>query len=181
MSAPATLYGEWDYSTAKSPFPYDDTVTYGMAAQWVAGRGLVEDWGCGTAWMERYVEGPYRGVDGAWSKFADVHADLRSYTSNVGCAVMRHVLEHNYDWRQIAENFSDSWHDRAALVLFIPPQVEDVDVGGPDWPVPDLAVSGPDLMEIMGRHGTDIQVTEVHYPPENTIQWRWEGVLLMQR
>jgi hypothetical protein len=178
----ATLYGEWNYFNVKEPFPYDDTISYRLAAEWVAGRGLVEDWGCGTAWMRRYVGGLYRGVDGAWSRFADVHADLRTYRSNVPCAVMRHVLEHNFDWRAIAANFTDSWHDRAALILFIPPQVEDLDVGGPEWPVPDLAISGPDLFEIVGRHGTEIEVREIFYPsqPEGT-QWGWEAVLLMQR
>lgn len=177
-----TLYGPWDYTRASEPFAYDDTVSYGLAGEWVSNRGLVEDWGCGTAWMKRFIEGgPYRGIDGAWSKFSDQVVDLRTYTSDVGCAVMRHVLEHNRDWRQIAENFTDSWHDRAALVLFIPPQPEEMDVGGPDFPVPDLAVSGPELFDILSRHGTRIEATQIFYPPENTIQWSWEGVILMER
>lgn len=181
MKQPDTLYGPWDYREIKTRFAYDDTPTYALAGEWVSGRGLVEDWGCGTAWMRRSIDGDYRGVDGAWSRFADVQADLRTYRSNVGCIVMRHVLEHNFEWRDIAQNLSDSWHDRAALVLFIPPQPEDVETSGPDWPVPDIAVSGPDLFEIMSQHGTDIQVTEIHYPPADTIQWGWEGILLMQR
>lgn len=181
VAAPPTLYGPWDYAGAGAPFPYDDTVSYRIAGEWVSGRGLVEDWGCGTGWMKRFVDGPYRGVDGAWSRFADEVADLRTYRSNVPCTVMRHVLEHNAEWRRIAENFTASWHDRAALVLFIPPQPEDLDVGGPDWPVPDIAVSGPDLMEILGRHGTRFTFEQVFYPPENSIQWGWEGCLLMER
>lgn len=178
----AALYGPWRYDTARKPFPYDDTETYRIAGDWVSARGLVEDWGCGTAWMKRFIRGgPYRGVDGAWSRFSDEVVDLRTYRSDVPCAVMRHVLEHNWDWRPIAENLTDSWHDRAALVMFIPPQPEDLDVGGPEWPVPDLAISGPDLFEILGRHGTRFEVEQIFYPPEDTIQWGWEAVILMER
>lgn len=177
-----TLYGPWNYSGAAVPFPYEDTVTYGLAGEWVSNRGVVEDWGCGTGFMRRFVQGgPYRGLDGAWSKFCEEVVDLRTYTSNVPCAVMRHVLEHNWDWRKIAGNFSDSWHDRAALVLFIPPQPEDLDVGGPDFPVPDIAVSGPDLFEILGRHGTKLDATQFFYPPTDTMQWSYEALILMER
>jgi hypothetical protein len=181
LSIPETLYGPWSYEQATRPYPYDDTATYAMVGEWVSGWGLVEDWGCGTAWMRGFIDGPYRGVDGAWSRFADEVADLRTYRSDVPCAVMRHVLEHNRDWRKIADNFTDSWHTRAAVVLFIPPQPEDLDVGGPDWPVPDIAVSGPDLFEILGRHGTRFKVEQIFYPPENTIQWGYECVVLMER
>lgn len=177
-----TLYGPWDYRAASSPFPYDDTPSYGLAGAWVSNRGLVEDWGCGTAWMRSHVEGgPYRGLDGAWSPWCDEVVDLRTYRSDVPCAVMRHVLEHNPEWRRIAENFSASWHDRAAIVLFIPPQLEEMDVGGPDFPVPDIAVSGPELFAILDDGATQIDVTDIHYPPENSIQWGWEAVVLMQR
>lgn len=176
-----TLYGPWSYRTAQKPFPYDDTESYRIAAKWVSGRGTVTDWGCGTAWMRRFIDGPYIGVDGAWSTFADVHADLRTYRSDTPCAVMRHVLEHNADWRTIAANFTDSWHDRAALVLFIPPQIEDIDTAGEGWQVPDIGVSGPDLFEILGRHGTNFDYVDISYPPENSIQWGWEGIILMER
>lgn len=177
----AALYGPWDYLNVKEQFPYDGTMSYGIAGKWVSGRGLVEDWGCGVGWMKNFVDGEYRGLDGAWSRWADEVVDLRTYRSDVSCAVMRHVLEHNTDWRAIAENFSDSWHDRAALVLFVPPQTEDVVVSDPDWAVPDIAVSGPDLIEILGRHGTEFTYVDLHYPPEDSVQWGWEGVLLMQR
>lgn len=95
---------------------------------------------------------------------------------------MRHVLEHNLEWREIAQNFTDSWTDRAALVLFIPVQPEDdLDVGGPEWLVPDLSIAGPDLFAILSQHGTRFEVVEIHYPPEATIQWRYEAIILMER
>lgn len=180
-----TVYGPWDYKEQAEPWPYDDTPTYDIAASWVDGHGLVEDWGCGTAWMERYLhESQYRGIDGAWSKWAEAVVDLREYRSNAPCAVMRHVLEHNADWRPIADNFAHSWFKRAALVLFIPPQVEDLDVGGPEWPVPDIAVSGPDLFRLLAptdMPAVKFYIQELHYPPEDAIQWGWEGVVMMER
>jgi hypothetical protein len=176
-----TLYGPWDYSEVTEPFPYDGTASYNVAGGWVSGHGTVEDWGCGVGWMRRFVDGPYIGVDGAWSRFAEVQADLREYRSSVDCVVMRHVLEHNSDWRTIAANFAGSWTKRAALVLFIPPQLEDIDVGGEDWAVPDIAVSGPDLIEILGRNGTEFTYVDLYYPPDDSVQWGWEGVLLMER
>lgn len=180
--APATLYGPWDYASAKTPFPYDDTPTYQIAADFLNGHGLIEDWGAGVGWMKQFVDGEYRAIDGAWSTWVDRLVDLRAYRSDVPCAFMRHVLEHNADWRIIAENFTSSWHVRAALVLFIPPQPdEDVNLGGPDWPVPDIGICGPDLMELMARHGTQIEFQELLYPPEHSVQWSWEGLLLMQR
>ena len=180
MSQPETIYGPWDYREAKQQHPYDDTPSYRISAEWLDGHGAIEDWGCGYGWFQTYVpDAEYRGVDGAWSRWADRQADLRSYRSETPCAMMRHVLEHNYDWRQIAENFQASWTVRAALVLFIPPQPEDYDTGDETWPVPDLAVSGPDLFAILGD--TLAEVIELTYPPENTIQWGWEAVILMER
>lgn len=183
MTAPQTLYGPWDYGERMSQFPYDDTPSYGLAAGWLDGRGgVVEDWGCGVGWAARYfVDSDYIGLDGAWSRWCDKQVDLREYRSEVPCAMMRHVLEHNRGWRQIAENFTASWTDRAALVLFIPPQPEELDVGGPDWPVPDLAVSGPELFAILDTGDVEFQFLDLRYPPDNTIQWGWEGVVLMER
>jgi hypothetical protein len=176
-----TLYGPWDYSQAEESFPYDGTASYAIAGEWVSHRGTVEDWGCGVGWMRQFVDGHYVGVDGAWSRFAEKQVDLRTYTSDVECVVMRHVLEHNVAWRDIARNFMASWRERAALVLFIPPQAEEVDTAEPDWAVPDIAVSGPDLFDILEQPGVDIQVTELFYPPDDPIQWGWEGIVLMER
>lgn len=182
---PETLYGPWDYRDQTSKWPYDDTPTYNILASWVDGHGLVEDWGCGTAWLANYlVDSPYRGIDGAWSHWADEVVDLREYRSDVPCAVMRHVLEHNADWRRIASNFAHSWSVRAAIALFIPPQPEDLDVGGEEWPVPDIAVSGPDLFALLNPltpPNVKFYTQELHYPPEDSIQWGWEGVIMMER
>lgn len=182
---PETVYGPWDYREARKPFPYDDTPTYEIAGAWVSDNGPVEDWGCGTGWAQKYIEkAPYRGLDGAWSQWADEVVDLRTYRSNVDNIFMRHVLEHNADWRSIADNMAHSWNKRCALVLFIPPQPEDFDTGFPDWPVPDIAISGPDLFRLLAPTNmppVKFYIQELHYPPEDSIQWGWEGVVMMER
>ncbi len=176
---------DWGYKDMHRMFAYEDTSSYRFAAAWLDGRGTVEDWGCGTAWAKQFFTATddYRGLDGTWSQFCDEVVDLRTYRSNVPCIMMRHVLEHNAEWRLIAENFAASWTDRAVLVMFIPPQPEDMDVGGPEWPIPDMAVSGPDLFELLDPHG-DVTFSgwiEMHYPPDHPMQWGWEGVVLMER
>jgi hypothetical protein len=184
MSAqPEALYGPWDYRKQRQQWPYDDTASYRIVAEWLDGHGLIEDWGCGTAWLRTYLHtSEYRGLDGAWSQWMDEQVDLRTYTSSVPCIAMRHVLEHNFDWRDIAANFAASWTQRAALVMFIMPQPEEHDTGGPEWPVPDIAVSGPDLFDLLDPHGdVTFDYVDLEYPPDNSIQWGWEGVVLMER
>lgn len=148
------LYGPWDYSTAEEQFPYDNTATYRLAGRFVSGHGLVEDWGCGVGWAKRYIEAPYRGIDGAASKWTDVVADLRTYRSNVPCIFMRHVLEHNPDWRAILENLVASFQKKAALITFIPfSPDDDVYLSDDTWPVPDISLSRRDFDAIIAAGG----------------------------
>ena len=112
------MIGKWDaYHTVKRFFGRDDA-TYRRAAQWLAGRGLVEDWGCGCGWAEQFFP-EYRGIDGS-GPFAQERVDLRTYRSSVPCALMRHVLEHNDDWRLVLANFLASFQKRGCLILFTP-------------------------------------------------------------
>lgn len=179
-------YGPWDYREQEAPWPYDDTDSYRIVGEFLSGGGaVVEDWGCGTGWASNYLtDVEYHGLDGAWSKWSFDVVDLRTYRSFVPRILMRHVLEHNSAWRDIASNFAHSWSERAALVLFIPPQAEEFDAGGPDWPVPDIAVSGPELFSLLSpaeMAPVTFEYVDLTYPPENTIQWGWEGVVLMER
>ena len=116
-----SMVGLWD-DYYKIEREYGDSRTYEIAADWLKGYGLVEDWGCGTCWSKRlklYEE--YRGVDGS-GHFADIRADLREYRSRVPCILMRHVLEHNLDWRKILDNALHSFQRRMVLLLFMHPE-----------------------------------------------------------
>jgi hypothetical protein len=114
--------GNWDYKNHLEPCRYGDEPTYEKAAAWLDGCGpVVEDWGCGTGWAKRhFTKSKYVGVDGSWSRFADTVADLRLHRSSCDGILLRHVLEHDYDWHMILENAVRSFTKRLAVVFFMP-------------------------------------------------------------
>jgi hypothetical protein len=115
------IEGPWTalYAGVEVPHPYGDSVTYRLGAAFI-GDLPVEDWGCGLGWYRRYAIGPYVGVDGSPSRFVDVLADLSRYRSSTPALFMRHVLEHNEDWRRVLDNAVASFRRRMVLVLFTP-------------------------------------------------------------
>ncbi len=61
----------------------------------------------------------YVGIDES-SKYADKIADLGGDTSEIDCIFMRHLLEHNFDWRRTLTNAIASFKKRKVLVILIP-------------------------------------------------------------
>lgn len=118
------MLGKWDkwYRNIKSmsSFRYGDTITYRLAAGFMADIGEIEDWGCGTGGFKRFYKGKYTGVDGSFNPFVDKVVDLREYQSSVDGIVMRHVLEHNYDWKLVLENAVASFNKKLCIILFTP-------------------------------------------------------------
>lgn len=109
------------YQGSSVPTSYPGSAeSYEKAGAFLGGQGLVEEWGCATTFGKRYIHAPYRGVDGGPSEFVDVVADLSTYRSDVPRALIRHVLEHNWNWRAILDNFLLSFKERGVVVLFIP-------------------------------------------------------------
>lgn len=99
---------------------YGDETTYKKAAAFLDGHGGLEDWGCGTCYARRYFHhSRYTGVDGS-GPFADIIADLRFYTSRSDCILIRHVLEHNSEWKAILSNAVASFQNRMVLATFTP-------------------------------------------------------------
>lgn len=124
MAARVVKVGEFD---SAEPYPYGDPLTYGLGAQWLAGCALVEDWGCGRGWFSKYLppvqyRGVDTGVDGVAGQNPHAHAlaNLEFYSSTVPGIFMRHVLEHNYQWKQILRNAIASFTERMFLVVFTP-------------------------------------------------------------
>jgi glycosyltransferase involved in cell wall biosynthesis len=100
--------------------PGGDT-TYERSAAYLDGVGLIEDWGCGPAYFKRFVPaGCYRGIDRSPSPDCDVVADLASYTSAADGILLRHVLEHDVNWRRILHNALASFRRRLVVVLSTP-------------------------------------------------------------
>ncbi len=97
--------GKWnDYYRDLSVDPkaaprYGDEVTYLMAAAFLADIDTVEDWGCGRGGFRRFCVSPnYIGIDSSETPFADKIVDLCTYRSTAPAILIRHVLEHNYNW-----------------------------------------------------------------------------------
>lgn len=117
------MLGKWDswHKNVKrmSSFRYGNTITYQLAEDFLKGME-VEDWGCGTGGFKRLHKGGYIGVDGTQTPFVDKIVDLRNYKSSVDGIMMRHVIEHNYDWKTVLENAVFSFKKKFCLVLFTP-------------------------------------------------------------
>lgn len=179
MATPSNLYEEVD-----SRFQYgNDDTSYRIAGQYLSGPGLVEDWGCGTTWARQYIGAPYRGVDGAWSKWADLVVDLGSYHSSPPKILMRHVLEHNKEWPKILLNMLDSFTDRACLILFVKPvDGEEVDVApNPAYPdIPTLAINGERLNNVLYDNNLDIKITSNEITTDTAPQG-WERIYFLEK
>jgi len=136
-------------------FRYGDTVTYTLGYTYLQDCDKIEDWGCGTGGFKRFfLNGDlhkYIGVDGSKTPFADIKTDLTGYISNVDGIFMRHVLEHNYEWKQILENALKSFKKKMCLVLFTEFSSETKEIAhnlkhGVD--VPDLSFNKNELIEL---------------------------------
>ena len=150
----SSMLGKWDgwYKSLTEEdmgaFRYADTVTYAMASGYLADMDEVEDWGCGAAGFKRFYTGKYTGVDGSHTPFADKIEDLTKYTSDTQAIMMRHVLEHNYDWEKVLDNAVASFREKMCLVMFTPFADETREIAhnlvhGVD--VPDISFKREDL------------------------------------
>jgi hypothetical protein len=146
-----SMLGRWNgwYKdvTTMGSFRYGNTETYQLAAEFLEGLE-VQDWGCGTGGLKRIYQGKYTGLDGSKTPFVDKVVDLREYTSSVDGIAMRHVLEHNYDWRKILTNAMSSFNKKFCLIIFTPFSEETHEIDhnkkhGVD--VPDISFSRHDI------------------------------------
>lgn len=146
------MLGKWDgwYKDVKKSgsFRYGNTVTYQLAADFLADMAEIEDWGCGTGGFKRLYQGKYTGLDGSANPFVDKVVDLRKYRSSVDGIMMRHVLEHNYDWEAVLAGAVSSFKKKFCLILFAPFQVTTREIAhnkkhGVD--VPDIAFRRLDI------------------------------------
>lgn len=148
--------GKWDnrYAGKGKRVRYGKAETYVRGAAWLEDVESVEDWGCGyCTFRDHLPEGAaYIGLDGS-PGYCDQVVDLEEYTSKTPGLFMRHVLEHNVNWRQILTNAVHSFQHRMVLVLFLPPKHEDTrhpnvdDLGA--GKIPNIHVSGTDLVNII--------------------------------
>lgn len=100
---------------------YGQERSYVAGMQWLSTCALVEDWGCALAYAKNYCTTAYRGIDGTKGA-AEIIADLSTYRSDAPGIFMRHILEHNHDWRDVLLNALESFQERMTLILYRPLQ-----------------------------------------------------------
>ena len=145
------MVNKWDkfYTGVEARRPYGDSQTYALGAVFLKGLS-VEDWGCGLGWFQNFHKDAYIGVDGSCSKFASVHTDLTKYTSKTDGLFMRHILEHNHDWRWVLKNAVESFQKRMVLVLFTPFSNETHVLRESVPGIPDISFRKEDLLDFIG-------------------------------
>jgi len=172
--------GKWErwYSMlGEDPEPYGDSPSYQLAADFVKGLA-VADWGCGKGWMRRFIAPElYHGVDGSASPFADEVVDLTDYHTPSPAIILRHVLEHDYNWKLILRNAVAAAQQRLVVVLFTPPVDVTTVIAFNDEPsVPDIAFNVDDIIDEM--HNFNVVCLE--QPSERT-QYKVETMIYATR
>jgi len=143
------------YENNSNLAPYGDTSTYQIGVNFLSGLA-VEDWGCGLGWYKTIHQGPYIGIDGTPSQHADIVADLREYKSETPAVWMRHVLEHNPDWKKILHNALSSAQQKIVIIVFTPngnnEQIDYVKA----LEVPDIALPHAEIAEKIKKAGFEL-------------------------
>ena len=171
------------YKKLTTPEPYGDTITYRLGARWLSTCDIVEDWGCGAGWFKQFCKTIYIGIDGSDTPFANKKVDLVTYRSNVDGIFMRHVLEHNHEWKSILENALQSFQKRMCLILFTPlTETTRVITTNPVYGnVPDISFSLHELETIFRKHQVkytyETFITETQYKTETIIYLEHEDIL----
>lgn len=143
------MMGKWIYGSVPS-FPYGDETSYKKAVEFLDGPYIIEDWGCGTAYAQKFVKrGRYVGVDGSWSLHRHISADLRTYRSSADAILMRHILEHNDEWQKVLENALASFQKKMCLIIFTPFSDKTHQIVMNPNGVPDISFCKDDLMKYL--------------------------------
>jgi hypothetical protein len=171
--AASEVLGVWDYQHFDK-FNYGDDTSYKKGIAFLDGHGTIEDWGCGFAHAKTFVEkSSYIGIDGSAINFADKIADLRGYVSETDCIFMRHVLEHNYDWRRILANAVASFKKRMVLIIFTPLTETTRQIATSriltSSPVPDISFRKGDLTDLFKhcQYTEEALATDTQYKTEH--------------
>jgi len=169
------MTGLWNYKDGKV-VPYGDDTTYAAGMKFLDGHGTVEDWGCGATYAKKFVDlSPYRGIDGTPSPHTAQVVDLRGYRSNADCIFMRHILEHNHDWRQIMENALASFQNRMTLIIFTP-FIDETKQIHTNWSaIPDIAFKKSDLTDYFKKFKWSEQTFQT------VSQYKTETIFFLER
>jgi hypothetical protein len=141
------MLGLWDYSKASPGQKYgDDDITYEKAMAFLSDCPLVEDWGCGFGYAKKFCKTTYRGIDGSKGPVTDVIADLREYKSEADGILLRHVLEHNHDWKKVLDNVIGSFKKKLVIILFTPLVSNTKQIATNANNIPDISFRKDDIL-----------------------------------
>lgn len=168
MSTGFEKWNNW-YRNARQQDPgaykYGETASYVKAAQFLSDVKEVEDWGCGMAGFKNHCTTQYIGIDGSCTPFADKNADLAEYRSSVEGIMMRHVIEHNHEWKKILQNALASFSKKMCLVIFTPfcestQKIADNKMFGVD--VPDISFRKEDITDCLKEYKWKLEVIDIN-------------------
>jgi hypothetical protein len=165
--------GRWDryyknWSREKT-HAFGCETTYRKGYEFLAGCERIEDWGCGYGFFRNFcAPDQYRGLDCSCTPHADENVDFVTHQTTVPGIFMRHVLEHNPEWKKVLSNALASFQERMVLILFTPLVAETVQIlwdeacGNPTY-----SFSLQEILDVMKSfcesQGMTI-VTELHVP-----------------
>ena len=164
------MLNRWNH--VGSPPRYgDDDESYRRAIAFLDGPGILEDWGCGCAYAKQFVrQAKYLGIDGSLG-YCDFQRDLLAYRSIADYILLRHVLEHNEEWKTILRNALSSASKRLCLVIFTPFQTETHVIGWNGNGVPDIGFRKQDLLDVLGPCREETILSMTQYGQETLLYW----------
>jgi hypothetical protein len=171
---PRSYQPGWDRESVPAAYGKE---TYEKPLKWLLETcDSIEDWGCGYGYARRFVpQSQYFGVDGSpeAQPYADLICDLQDRVTEVDGLFIRHILEHNLEWRGIMENAMKSFQKRFVLILFTPfsDMTTPLVAGG----LHDLAFCRDDLL----AYFAGCKVTEEHLMTDT--QYREEHIFYVER
>lgn len=127
----------------------------------------VQDWGTGEGIFKNFRVDAL-GVDGSDTPGADLkYVDLTTYETNCEGIFLRHVLEHNYEWKKILHNVLKSASKKVCVVMFIP-FIDGETKEQHFYPmgVPDLAIGRQEFLDILAEYPVTYE-TEKLYGSDN--------------
>ena len=163
MANKVSGFGKWnkEYANVKIgdtiAWVYGSSDSYRIGAKFLKDCKTVEDWGCGLGHFKRFRKTGYIGLDGSKTPFADKIVDLAKCKRSCEGIFMRHVLEHNINWKKILENALESCSKKMCLIIFTRFSERTkviADSVVQDINVPDISFSKKELDGIITKYGT---------------------------
>lgn len=156
--------GAWNslYSQSDTAARYGDAVSYQLGSIFLGDCPSVQDWGSGQGYFRTIHSSPDRvtNVDGSESESVDTVVDLRSHRSSVDGIFMRHVLEHNLEWRAILNNATESASRKLFIAIYTPILDRELLLQEYSHPnVAELALPIVSIVEVLEGAGFDVDVS----------------------